>query len=390
MDQKTFSEHCTQLFKDQFGQPAQVLSIAPGRINIIGDHTDYNGGLSMPAAINRWNGIAAAPSDDGEWHIVGQDIGEVITFQQAEIPDPVNDFQKYMLGGLKIFTEEFENPGPLKVLVTGNIPRGAGLSSSAALEVAWFNLLANRAGQALDGKQLCRMGQRIEHEFLGLKSGLLDQYSSFFSKAGQLMAIDFREDAIEWFPVEMKDWTWVTVNSMVRRNLSNAKYTERVEETAEGLKILGLEHFRDITIDAIWSYLEDPNLAWPRRLRHYLSENRRVGLAKTQLRNGKFWELGLTLSASHYNLKQNYRVSCPELDFLQEAALTFHACAGARMMGGGFGGCTLNLVRSSEVLVFKEFISQAFFNQYGVKPDINQFELVGGAEVLSLNDKVSM
>jgi galactokinase len=225
------------------------------------------------------------------------------------------------------------------------------------------------------------MCQRVEHEYLKVNSGLLDQYASQFSREGKLMILDFNQLSSEYVNADMQDWAWILADTRVKRELAGSKYSERVQETATALQEIKnkdnkVNGFRDIT-ETHLDLVADATLR--KRIRHLVLENQRVLQAAEALSQKNFEALGKLLTASHESLRDDYEVSCPELDFLVAAALQLPYCAGSRMMGGGFGGCTISLVRKDSVIKFSNFLTDEYAREYDIVTEINNYQLVDGA-----------
>lgn len=370
------------LFNEEFHKGPDFSAIAPGRINIIGEHTDYNLGLSMPAAINKWVIASFSARRDNKINIKSLTFKSHLSFSLNFTPKLSESWQQYVFGALSVFQEVAKIDYGFDAYIWGNVPVGSGVSSSAALEVAVMNGLRALYQPELSNLDLVKLCQRVEHEHLGVKSGLLDQYASQFSREGEVMLLDFKSLSHEYIDFVTQDYEWVLVDSKVRRELANSAYSDRVRETSNALKLIkakvdGVEDFRDLKE----GYLDLlPNEIWKKRLKHYLSENRRVIQAVEAIQSKDFVQLGKLLLASHYSLKNDYEVSCEQLDFLVGESQNQY-CLGSRMMGGGFGGCTLNLVSKDGFNDFKELIRSSYRSKFNIEPSIERYKLVQGAFV---------
>ncbi len=374
-----------QAYQSYFGAPPRWLGWAPGRINVIGEHTDYNHGLAMPAAIDRWVVVALDLQEGGALELRSEDFDEQVTLPLgASLPDDAPSWQRYAVGCVAELRAEHPFAEGLRAVVAGDVPLGAGLSSSAAVELAWLNALRVALDAELTGLELARLGQRVEHEHLDLASGLLDQVASQLSRPGHLMVVDFAQLSLRWTPAELEGWTWIVVDSRVRRELASSAYRDRVAECARGLAAVqrfepDLGGFRDLRPWHV-QVLEETGHELPaRRLTHLLAENRRVRAMERALARGDGVAAGGILLASHRSLRDDYEVSCEELDTLVRLATGWTGCEGARMVGGGFGGCTLNLLRSDRLHGFTEYLQQGYRACTGKQPRCWRFELVGGA-----------
>lgn len=370
-------------FENKFRRKPQLLSIAPGRINIIGEHTDYNLGLSMPAAINRWVVIAFAKREDPTLHIVSANFDSEIRIDIGQLIDTDQSWKRYVGGALEIFEEEDMIDSGFDALLWGNVPVGSGVSSSAAFEVALMQLLRYAFDGQFDDVELVKKCQRIEHEYVGVKSGLLDQYASYFSREGKIMILDFKDLSHTYADADMGEYCWVLANTKVKRELSGSKYTERVEETKKALEMLSqkhpeIQHFRDILPEHI-SSITDATIA--KRIKHFVTENIRVKQCAEAFAAKDYSRVGHLLYQSHESLQTDYEVSCEELDYYVRLARDFEGCAGARMMGGGFGGCTINLLKKSKLAEFSEYMLSNYKRKFQLEGEVNAFDCVAGASV---------
>lgn len=373
-----------EAFGRVFGGRPSLIAAAPGRINVIGEHTDYNGGLSMPGAIDRWTLAGLRPRSDRRVAVYSERFDASASWILGQPAPPDTGWQKRIFGLVEVFSRRRELRRGFDACLTGNLPVGAGVSSSAAVAVALLNALRAACGAALDDLSLVRSCQQVEHEFMGIGSGLLDQYASQFSRQGKLMVVDFDRLSHDYLEVEPGTWRWVLVDSLVRRELAASAYLERVAETRRGFEILagaypGILRCRDIAEDHL-AALDDATLR--RRLRHFVTENQRVKTAADLLQQGRWLEVGELLTASHESLERDYQVSCAELDALVAGALAVPGCAGARLMGGGFGGCTINLVEDGALEAFARHVEETYRRKFALRPAVTVYELGPGAKVL--------
>lgn len=371
------------LFEDTFGSAPALVASAPGRINLIGEHTDYNGGLAMPGAIDRWVVVALSEGEEGRVQVYSEAFGERVDARAADSPGGGGGWSRLPLGVVRLFAEHVGANVGCRATISGDLPRGAGLSSSAAVEIALLNALRGVFEADFDDLELILTAQRVEHECLGVATGLMDQYTSQLSRSGSLMVIDFAATAHEYIDVDLDGWVWLLLDSKVRHELADSAYGDRVRETREALTLISraderVTTFRDLGHAHVEGLGDELLRA---RLRHYVSENERVREAVRAMAAGDIEALGRLLDASHFSLRDDYAVSCPELDVLVEAARRSEECAGARMMGGGFGGCTLNLVRAGGAEGFVAQVAAEFERRFGYAPDAGVYRLVGGARV---------
>jgi galactokinase len=346
---------------------------APGRVNLICEHTDYNSGLVLPMAIDLACYAASAPNRDGLLRVYSENLKQARQWpiEQLEKLPPSGDWSDYVIG----IARQLHLGRGRDLLINSTVPLGAGLSSSAALEVAtalalgWIGDLPN-----LELTKLCR---RAENEFVGLPSGIMDQYVSVFGCKNAAVLIDCRSLASE--PVELPgDAAIVAVNSIVKHELAQSAYRQRVAECAEAEREIG--SLRDATLDLL-ELIHDPIIL--RRARHVVTENQRVIDFVAASRRGDLAGMGRLLVASHRSLQHDYEVSCEELDFLVDTALTIPGAFGARMIGGGFGGCTVNLVDPAAVDHFTAAVRDAYRARFGIEPAFYRVRPAEGASRLS-------
>jgi len=378
-DRPPIAERCAAAFQERYGRQPEMMSWAPGRINLLGGHTDYNGGLALPAAINRWVCVALSPRQDDQVTIRSIDFNSEYTGQVSALPTPSSSWQRFVVGILDIFSLTEALPSGFDAVFTGDVPDGAGLSSSAALTVSWMAGLRAWSGAEIADIELAKMAQSVEHTYLNVQCGLLDQVASLMGQRDHVMRVDFKDLTVEQVPAQLQDVEWVVLHSGVRRELASSGYWLRVQECASGLEAIRQEHpevshFRDIQLD----WLGDTH-AYEHRLRHVLTENARVDAAVELVTRGDSEALGRLLFEAHQSLRDDYQVSCTELDGLVDIASEDLQCLGARMVGGGFGGCTLNVVRAGEAQGFMDRVMGTYRQRFDPSPRGYCFELVGGA-----------
>jgi len=370
-------------FAARYGEPPVETASAPGRINVIGGHTDYNQGLALPGAIDRWVVVTLSPRRDDAKRLHSEAFRETVVAPASQPVTVARGWSRIPWGAVQTFTDAAGESRGFDALIGGNLPLGAGLSSSAAVEMALLNALRGAFDADIDDLDLVRRAQRVENECLGVATGLMDQYTSQFSRPDALMLIDFESTTHQYIDARLDGWVWLLLDTKVRHELADSAYGERVEEMRLALARVSdadgsVASFRDLLemhIDGI----EEEVLR--RRLRHYVGENARVRSAVRAIGAGDAEGLGELMFASHDSLRDDYAVSCAELDVLVDAAAAAPGCAGARMMGGGFGGCTINLVRQSATDDFVDRIAPEFERRFGYAPAADVCRLVGGARV---------
>ena len=359
-----------------FSKGSPRLFAAPGRVNLIGEHTDYNDGFVMPAAINFRTFAAVSPRSDNVIRVASSNLEgqEEFTVASAVRTGTWTDYVK----GVAVKLEE--NGFSLKgadLLIESNVPIGAGLSSSAALEVATAHALLSLSEKTVDLKQVARICQQAENEFVGMNCGIMDQFVSSCAETGHALLLDCRSLETRSLPLP-NSLSLVVCNSMVKHSLASSAYNTRRAECEEAARLLDVKALRDIRpveFEARKGILPDPVR---RRAHHVISENDRVQKAAESLMLGDLAEFGSLMYQSHSSLKLDYEVSCPELDLLVEIARNTLGVVGARMTGGGFGGCTINLVEKGSVESFCTQIRTEYESVQGVIPDVYVCEAVGG------------
>lgn len=345
---------------------------APGRVNLIGEHTDYNSGFVLPIAIDLACYSAAAPNNDGMLRLYSLNFNEAREWPVEQLPhlSPARDWSDYMLGVIR----QIPQTGGRDIMVYSTVPIGSGLSSSASLEVS----TALGAGWRFDTAtklELVKLCRRAENEFVGLPSGIMDQFICVFGERQAAVKIDCR--SLEHDTVKLPEGAVVlAINSMVKHELGQSAYRERVVECARAARAMGVETLRDATLDDLGK-VDDPVVL--RRARHIITENKRVSGFVSSAAAGGLTEMGRLFVESHRSLQHDYEVSCAELDFLVDTAITCKGVYGARMTGGGFGGCTVNLVEPSAVDGFVSYIAEAYSDRFDLDPAVYQVEAAEGA-----------
>jgi galactokinase len=369
-----------KLFAARFpcsGPPA--IYRAPGRVNLIGEHTDYNLGFVLPIAIDFATWAVVAPNDHGRLRIRSENLNETREWAVADIPGlrPMRDWTDYVIG----VARQIPHLGARDVLIYSTVPVGAGLSSSAALEVS----VALALGSDARGIALAKLARRSENDFVGNPCGIMDQYVSVCGRAGAAIKIDCR--SLDHQAVTLPGGvSIVVVNTMVKHELSGSAYRDRVRECAEAVEAIraggnpGVLSLRDASLaqlDLISGAVAK------KRARHVISEDARVEEFVAEAARGDVGELGRLFVASHRSLQHDYEVSREELDFLVDTAMTVPGVYGARMTGGGFGGCTVNLVDAAAVDRFEETIRSRYHARYDIAPEVYRVQPSAGAGIVA-------
>jgi galactokinase len=379
------SEAEQTLFLKLHGRAAEILASAPGRINIIGEHTDYNNGYVLPAAIHLRNYFLASRRPDNEIHFWANNFSEMDIFSLGQLePSSSKRWVNYIRGIFWALREEGADLGGVDGLVWGDVPLEAGLSSSAALEVSVVKGLAELFGLSIEPEKLARLAQKAEHEFSGVKCGLMDQFVAVFGQKDSALFLDCETLAFDLIPLNLdKAGLEILVcDTRVRRELASSEYNKRREESASALNALGkrgVRTFKETTLDLLDEakpVMEDINF---RRARHVISENQRVKASAEALRKDDFTLLGRLLFQSHESLRDDYEVSCQELDLVYKTAKEFTGCLGARLVGAGFGGSALALITKAKAEEFKSKLSARAEERGFLRPEFHDISVGGGA-----------
>jgi galactokinase len=359
-----------QIFREVFAVEPSAEYKSPGRINVIGEHTDYNEGFVLPAAIDRYGHVAAGVADDDLISLYAQEFDEHFEVRLKEIKPIDNSWTNYILGVVDQLVKRGHNISGFKMAVTGDVPVGAGLSSSAAIECAVCAALNDIFNLKLEKLQIVKISQIAEHTFPGVKCGIMDQFASVFGKKDHALRLDCRSIEYEEVPLQLEGYKIVLLNSNVKHSLASTAYNKRRQECAEGVDsvrqhVPGVQSLRDVTVDMLDKYVKDPVVY--RRCRFVIEENERVHSAVQHMKNGNIHSLGEQMLRSHDGLSREYEVSCQELDWLVEAVRHNPLVAGARMMGGGFGGCTINIIREGAIAELVDYLSANYQAEMGKK-----------------------
>ncbi|MDQ6664691.1 MAG: galactokinase [Acidobacteriota bacterium] len=367
-----------QEFQRRFGAksslPDKEIHVyrAPGRVNLIGEHTDYNQGLVLPIALDLATYAACGPSGDGRLRLISEHYRETLDIPVQDIPAAkrTKHWTDYVIGvAQQLLTAGFTIE-PKNILIRSTVPDGSGLSSSAALEVS--AALALLDGRAIEPLRLVQLCQKAENHFIGMPSGIMDQYISVFGQAHRAVELDCRGLTHELVELP-SNVAILAVNSTVKHELAHSAYGERTEQCAMAVDALHRGYAEVGSLrDATLRQLEQTPLpaVIRRRARHVITEIARVGLFVNASRRGDLDRMGELFVESHLSLEHDYEVSCPELDFLVNAAIGIDGVYGARMTGGGFGGCTVNLVRPDAVEHVTKEIANSYRERFGINPPV--------------------
>lgn len=361
-----------EVFRNKYGADPLVFR-SPGRVNIIGEHTDYNEGYVLPAAIDKYIYIAIAPRTDKELHLFSQDFQESLELNLEQELRPVpSGWPNYILGVVDQLKQINCPLSGFNLVIDGDVPIGAGLSSSAAVECATAFALNDLFKLGLEKLEMVKLAQQAEHSFAGVRCGIMDQFASMFGKKGHAIKLDCRSLEFEYVPLDLKGYKIVLLNSNVKHSLASTEYNTRREQCEQGVAWVKEHHpqvisLRDADLDMLTRHVLNRDELIYRRCKYVVEENQRLSEACEDLKKGDLQALGKKMFRSHEGLSREYEVSCRELDLLVKAVENNPAVLGARMMGGGFGGCTINLVKEEAIKELVEGIRQSYQQQTGLE-----------------------
>ena len=367
-----------QAFADRFGGESAVYA-SPGRINLIGEHTDYNGGFVFPGAVDCGIVAAIRPNGTARVRAYSIDLGESSEFGLEEKDAPAEGWAKYIFGVCREMAKLGVEVRGFDCAFSGDVPLGAGMSSSAALESTFAYALNDMfADNRIDKFSLAKVGQMTEHHYVGVNCGIMDQFASVFGKKGNLMRLDCRSMEFEYFPFDPNGYRLLLVNSVVKHELVDSPYNKRRESCERVAKTLGIETLRDADFADLEAVKEKISEEDYKRARYVIGEKQRVLDVCEALEKGDYETVGARMYQTHWGMSRDYEVSCEELDFLVELA---ERCGvtGSRIMGGGFGGCTINLVKEELYDNFVATAKREFNEKFGHEPKIYDVVISDGA-----------
>lgn len=359
-----------QAFKEIFDTEPMLVK-SPGRINIIGEHADYNGGLVMPAAINKAVYVAISKREDSEIHLFSESYQEKYIGNINDVKKSDKAWANYILGVVDGFLKRNLSVAGFNLYIYGDVPLGAGLSSSAAIECATAFALAQLNELSVASMDLALIAQKAEHEFAGVNCGIMDQFASVFGKENYAMMLDCRSLAHEYIPLKLDGYKLVLLNTNVKHSLSDSAYNDRRAQCEQGVAWVkayhpAVEFLRDVSEEMLLTHVQPKNNETYTKCSFVVAEIERVKKAAKALKEGDLKALGQLMFETHEGLSKAYEVSCKELDFLVDQVKGLDDVLGARMMGGGFGGCTINIVKDEAIEGLIETVSKAYQEQFGL------------------------
>jgi galactokinase len=381
--------HTAQLFAKTCGRPPRWIAAAPGRVNVIGEHTDYNDGFVLPMAIDRYTVIAAAPANTGSTRTqLRSTLGDGVTsldLTQPVKPAPKGAWSNYPVGVIAGFLARGAKPCAFDALIHSTVPLGGGLSSSAALEVSTATLLEAITGLKLDPVDKALLCQKAEHDYAGMPCGIMDQFISVMGKENHLLLLDCRSRKPSLIPMTDPSKALLIINTNVKHELTGGEYAKRRAQCEQAAKTLGVASLRDATADMLEHADGSLEPVVFRRARHVISEIERTLQAAEAVRASNWPTVGQLMYASHSSLRDDYEVSCPELDAvvdIAQAVGTKGGVSGCRMTGGGFGGCAVALVAADSVAAISDRLASEYERRTRIKPSLFVSRPAAGATLL--------
>ena len=380
----------TQAFQHRFATEPILLIQAPGRINLIGEHTDYNDGFVLPAAVNKYLYFAFGTTSESSLAVHSINYDEYLRFDLA--PGGTNQadspWGKYLLTAVRVLQEKGYEVQPFNATFGGDIPLGAGMSSSAALCCGFIYGLSELFNLKIPRKEIALLAQATEHR-IGIQCGLMDQYAVLFGRANQVLFLDCESLEYQHFPLALGDYTLVLINSMIKHELAaESGYNDRRASCERVVTVIQRDHpevktLRHVTLEQLTAHQNTLSAEDYRRAHYVLRENQRVQDTVQALQRGDVPQVGKLIFASHADMRDEYQITTPELDALVDLAHQQAGVLGARMMGGGFGGCTINLMKKEQRATTVTNIVQPYHQKYDLEPEVYELALSDGVRRVS-------
>ncbi|MEN4761195.1 galactokinase [Chryseobacterium sp. C39-AII1] len=373
-----------EAFQTAFSSDPERIFLAPGRINIIGEHVDYSDGFVLPAAIDKHICFAVKKTDDSKIIFFAKDFNDSFSFDVNKKQFPVSQtWVNYLLGVFNVIQELGKEVGGLQIAFSSTIPMGSGLSSSAALECGFAYILNEIFDLNLNKKEIAVIGQKSEHTFVGVKCGIMDQFSSVFGKEHKVIMLDCNSLEHQYFEANIDGYSLVLFDSCVKHTHLTSGYNDRRRDVDNGKKILWekfpeIQKFRDFSFEMLDKVREEMGEVSHKRCLYLLKEIKRVEEAAKALSHSEVEYLGQLLNETHSGLSTEFEVSCDELDFMVKETLKEEGVLGARIMGGGFGGCSINLIRDENVDQVIEAISAKYKKAFDIEMKVYRVKISDG------------
>ena len=373
-----------KIFEEKF-QSAALLVKSPGRINLIGEHTDYNEGFVLPASIDKYIHVAISKRNDDAIHLYSLEYKEAQTASLQDLSTPGKQWPVYVLGVVDQLQKNGYHVSGFNLMFDGDVPIGAGMSSSAAVECATIFALNELFQLGISKMEMVKMAQMAEHEFAGVKCGIMDQFASMFGKAAHAIQLDCRSLEYQYVPLHIEGIKIVLLNSNVSHSLASSEYNTRRQQCEQGVawvkkQIPEVQSLRDVSPEMLQQHVLPKDELIYKRCKYVLEENLRLLAACEDLKKGDIAALGQKMFRTHEGLSKEYEVSCRELDWLVQYVRNESSVLGARMMGGGFGGCSINLVNENAVDALVEKVSAQYLQATGLTLSAYTVQIADGTE----------
>ncbi len=386
-------DQITNIFQENFGQAPTYVARAPGRVNLLGEHVDYNDGFVLPAAIDRATYVAFSPAASHHTTLIAADFNERASFSPQTIPTktqtdatPLPEWAYYPAGVMWALLEEDLSVPSINAVYASNVPRGSGLSSSASVEMAFIIAWQILGGWTLPPMRRALLGQKAENQYVGVNCGIMDQFASACGVENKLLLLDCR--SLEWQTVPLSENVAIVVaDTKVRRKLTSGEYNKRRAACEEAVRLLkqdlpNIKALRDVNVEDFNRLSGKLPDEVSKRARHVVEEIKRSKQAPALLEAGDIQNFGSLMNECHISLRDLYEVSCPELDVMVRSAQTIDGCYGARLTGAGFGGCTVNLVARENSSRFAQALATSYESETGIRPEIYISHPSDGAALL--------
>jgi len=387
-------DHITTIFHKTFGSAPEHVVRAPGRVNLLGEHVDYNDGFVLPAAIDRATYIAFSPTDSNQTSLVAVDFDQQVSFSPQTISSKTQldgsslpEWAHYPAGVMWSLNEAGLETRGMNAIFASNVPRGSGLSSSASVEMTFALAWQTLSDWTLPPMQRALLGQKAENQYVGVNCGIMDQFASACGVENKLLLLDCR--SLEWKTIPLpEDVAIVIADTAVRRKLTSGEYNKRRFACEEAVRLLkedlpNIKSLRDVSVEEFNRFADKLPEEVSKRARHVVEEIERSKQAEALLEAGNIQHFGELMHQCHISLRDLYEVSCPELDVMVRVAQSLEGCYGARLTGAGFGGCTVNLVAQEQAAAFSERLAKAYQVETGYQPEIYITRASNGAELLT-------
>jgi galactokinase len=386
-------DYITNIFQEKFGNVPAHVARAPGRVNLLGEHVDYNDGFVLPAAIDRATYVAFSPTDSDQTQLVAADFDQAAFFSPRTIPlktqtdgSPLPEWALYPAGVMWALNEDQLEMRGMNAVYASDVPRGSGLSSSASVELAFITAWETLGGWTLPSMQRALLGQKAENQYVGVNCGIMDQFASACGVENRLLLLDCR--SLEWKTIPLpQDISIVIADTKVRRKLTSGEYNKRRAACEEAVRLLkqdlpDITALRDVSVEEFNRFAGRLPEEVSKRARHVVEEIERSKQAEALLEAGNIRRFGELMNECHVSLRDLYEVSCPELNVMARIAQSLVGCYGARLTGAGFGGCTANLVAREQAEEFSQSLAQGYQSETGYQPEIYITHASNGAELL--------